>query len=33
MKQEFKKDDHVQWNSEAEKVSGTIMKKHKSDFA
>ena len=32
MKHEFKKGDHVTWNSEAGHVSGTIIKVHTSDF-
>ena len=32
MKHEFKKGDHVTWNSEAEHVSGTIIKVHTADF-
>ena len=32
MKQEFKTGDHVTWNSEAGRVSGTIIKVHTSDF-
>ena len=28
----FKAGDHVSWNSEAGRVSGTIIKIHKSDF-
>ena len=32
MKQQFKKGDHVRWNSEAGYVSGTIIKVHTSDF-
>ncbi len=28
----FKIDDHVSWNSEAGRVSGTIQKVHKRDF-
>ena len=28
----FKKGDHVSWKSEAGRVSGTIIKIHKSDF-
>ncbi|HEY5407933.1 MAG TPA: DUF2945 domain-containing protein [Ginsengibacter sp.] len=32
MKKTFKIDDHVSWNSEAGRVSGTIIKIHESDF-
>lgn len=32
MKTEFKKGDHVSWNSEAGRVSGTIIKVHTKDF-
>lgn len=32
MAHEFKKGDHVKWNSEAGHVSGKIIKKHVSDF-
>ena len=32
MKQQFKKGDHVRWNSEAGYVSGTIIRVHTSDF-
>ena len=32
MKHEFKKGDHVTWNSEAGHVSGTIIKVHTADF-
>jgi len=28
----YKKGDHVSWNSEAGRVSGTIIKVHTSDF-
>lgn len=28
----FSKGDHVEWNSEAGRVTGVIMKKHTSDF-
>ena len=28
----FKRGDHVSWNSEAGRVSGTIRKMHKRDF-
>ncbi|MGN6514461.1 MAG: DUF2945 domain-containing protein [Rhizomicrobium sp.] len=28
----FKKGDHVSWNSEAGRVTGRIVKIHKSDF-
>lgn len=29
---EYSKGDHVSWNSEAGRVSGTIIKVHKQDF-
>lgn len=32
MKSEFKKGDHVEWNSEAGIVSGVISNIHTSDF-
>ena len=32
MKTKFKVDDKVSWNSEAGKVSGTIIKIHTKDF-
>lgn len=32
MEKTFKVGDHVSWNSEAGRVSGTIIKVHKSDF-
>ena len=32
MKTQFKKGDHVRWNSEAGKVSGVIVKVHTADF-
>ena len=32
MKKLFKVGDHVSWNSEAGRVSGTIIKIHQSDF-
>lgn len=32
MKVKFKVGDHVSWNSEAGRVSGTIIKIHTSDF-
>lgn len=32
MNQAFKTGDHVSWNSEAGRVSGTIIKVHTSDF-
>lgn len=32
MNQAFKTGDHVSWNSEAGRVSGTIIKIHTSDF-
>jgi hypothetical protein len=32
MPQTFKVGDHVSWNSEAGRVSGTIIKIHHSDF-
>jgi hypothetical protein len=32
MSKTFKVGDHVSWNSEAGRVSGTIIKVHKSDF-
>ena len=32
MPKTFKVGDHVSWNSEAGRVSGTIIKIHKSDF-
>lgn len=32
MKKNFKVGDHVSWNSEAGRVSGTIIKIHRSDF-
>lgn len=32
MKAEFKVGDKVSWNSEAGRVSGTIIKVHKSNF-
>ena len=32
MKHQFKPGDKVSWNSEAGKVSGTIIKVHTSDF-
>ncbi len=32
MKSTFKTGDKVSWNSEAGKVSGTIIKVHKTDF-
>jgi len=32
MPKEFKKGDHVRWNSEAGYVSGTIIKVHTRDF-
>lgn len=32
MTSEFKTGDKVSWNSEAGKVSGTIIKVHKTDF-
>lgn len=32
MSQKFKVGDHVQWNSEAGHVSGTIIKVHTSDI-
>lgn len=31
-KKEYKKGDQVSWNSEAGRVSGTIIKVHKEDF-
>ncbi|MFA5493234.1 MAG: DUF2945 domain-containing protein [Porticoccaceae bacterium] len=31
MSQKFKVNDHVSWNSEAGRVSGTIIKVHTSD--
>lgn len=31
MSQKFKIDDHVSWNSEAGRVSGTIIRVHTSD--
>ena len=33
MAHKFKIDDHVSWNSEAGRVSGTIIKVHTSDTA
>jgi hypothetical protein len=33
MPSEFKVGDHVRWNSEAGRVSGTIVRVHTSDFA
>jgi hypothetical protein len=33
MQQEFKIGDHVSWNSEAGRVSGTIIAVHTSDVA
>ncbi|WP_111719692.1 DUF2945 domain-containing protein [Homoserinimonas sp. OAct 916] len=32
MSKKFALGDHVSWNSEAGRVSGTITKKHTSDF-
>ncbi|HVB82458.1 MAG TPA: DUF2945 domain-containing protein [Candidatus Binataceae bacterium] len=32
MMHEFKVGDHVSWNSEAGRVSGTIIRVHKGDF-
>ena len=32
MKKKFKVDDKVSWNSEAGRVSGTIIKIHSKDF-
>lgn len=32
MKRSFKTGDHVSWNSEAGRVSGTIINIHHSDF-
>ena len=32
MSHQFKKGDHVGWNSEAGHVSGTIIKIHRRDF-
>lgn len=32
MKKHFKAGDHVSWNSEAGRVSGTITKVHTKDF-
>lgn len=32
MRKTFKVGDHVSWNSEAGRASGTIIKIHKSDF-
>ncbi|MEO7121136.1 MAG: DUF2945 domain-containing protein [Ginsengibacter sp.] len=32
MPQTFKIGDHVSWNSEAGRVSGTVIKIHRSDF-
>ncbi len=32
MTERFKPGDHVTWNSEAGKVSGTIIRVHTSDF-
>lgn len=32
METKFKTGDHVSWNSEAGRVSGTIIKVHTSDF-
>lgn len=32
MKKQFEAGDHVSWNSEAGRVSGTIVKVHKKDF-
>ena len=32
MPQTFKVGDHVSWNSEAGRVSGTVIKIHQSDF-
>lgn len=32
METTFKKGDHVSWNSEAGRVSGTIIKTHTKDF-
>jgi len=32
MKESFNVGDHVSWNSEAGRVSGTIIKIHQSDF-
>jgi hypothetical protein len=32
MKRDFKKGDHVAWNSEAGRVSGTILKKVTSEI-
>jgi Hypervirulence associated proteins TUDOR domain len=32
MKHEFKRGDHVEWNSEAGRVRGTIQKKVTADF-
>ncbi len=32
MTREFKVGDHVSWNSEAGRVSGTIIRVHTSDF-
>lgn len=32
MKKRFKVGDHVSWNSEAGRVSGTIIKVHTRDF-
>ena len=31
MKKEFKVGDHVEWNSEAGRVSGTVIKVHTKD--
>lgn len=32
MSKQFKKGDHVEWNSEAGHVTGTIVKVHTRDF-
>lgn len=32
METTFKKGDHVSWNSEAGRISGTIIKTHTKDF-
>lgn len=32
MSQRFERGDHVAWNSEAGRVSGTIIRVHTSDF-
>jgi len=33
MKKDFKTGDHVSWNAESGRVSGTIIKVHKKDFS